>query len=261
MPTSTSASATRWRAAVARLLYRVRIGYVDEAALARIDPKSTLVFVMNHRSNMDYVLVAFLAAERVTLSYAVGEWARIWPLQQLVRAMGAFFVRRNSGDALYRTVLARYVHMATEAGVTQAVFPEGGLTVDGKLRPPKYRPARLHAEELRRARRRRSGATSSSSRSASTTTACWKTAASCSSCIRERPRAGPAAGAEDGAGLQSAQSLAGACRAAGTASATPASISARRCRCAPGAANTASHFPALADDGAPRRRWCRSPSA
>jgi glycerol-3-phosphate O-acyltransferase len=123
---------------LARLLYRVRIGYVDEAALARIEPKSTLVFVMNHRSNMDYILVAFLAAERVTLSYAVGEWARVWPLQQLVRAMGAFFVRRNSGDALYRTVLARYVHMATEAGVTQAVFPEGGLTVDGRLRPPKY---------------------------------------------------------------------------------------------------------------------------
>ena len=122
----------------ARLLYRVRIGYVDEAALASIKPDSTLVFVMNHRSNMDYVLVAFLAAERVTLSYAVGEWARIWPLQQLVRAMGAFFVRRNSGDALYRTVLSRYVQMATAAGVTQAVFPEGGLTVDGRLRPPKY---------------------------------------------------------------------------------------------------------------------------
>ncbi len=81
---------------LARMLYRVRIGYVDEAALAGINPKSTLVFVMNHRSNMDYVLVAFLAAERVTLSYAVGEWARIWPLQQLVRAMGAFFVRRTA---------------------------------------------------------------------------------------------------------------------------------------------------------------------
>ena len=124
--------------ATAKALYRVRIGYVDEAALARIDPKSTIVFVINHRSNMDYILVAFLAAERATLSFAVGEWARIWPLQQLVRAMGAFFVRRNSGDALYRTVLARYVQMASEAGVTQAVFPEGGLTVDGRLRQPKF---------------------------------------------------------------------------------------------------------------------------
>ncbi len=124
--------------AAARALYRVRIGFVDEAALARVDPKSTIVFVINHRSNMDYVLVAFLAAERATLSFAVGEWARIWPLQQLIRAMGAYFVRRNSGDALYRTVLSRYVQMASEAGVTQAVFPEGGLTVDGRLRPPKF---------------------------------------------------------------------------------------------------------------------------
>ncbi len=121
----------------ARALYRVRIGHVAEPALAAIDPRSTLVFVMNHRSNMDYILVAFLAAERAALSYAVGEWARIWPLQQLVRAMGGFFVRRNSGDPLYRTVLARYVQMATEAGVIQAVFPEGGLTLDGRLRPPK----------------------------------------------------------------------------------------------------------------------------
>ena len=123
---------------VAKLLYRVRIGYVDEAALARVEPDAAIVFVMNHRSNMDYVLVAFLAAERVALSYAVGEWARIWPLQQLIHAMGAYFVRRNSGDALYRSVLARYVQMATAAGVTQAVFPEGGLTVDGRLRPPKF---------------------------------------------------------------------------------------------------------------------------
>src|SRR6185503_6522906 len=38
----------------ARFLYRVRLGYTDGAALAAINPKSTVVFVMNHRSNMDY---------------------------------------------------------------------------------------------------------------------------------------------------------------------------------------------------------------
>lgn len=124
--------------AIAKLLYRVRIGFADEDALHRIAPKSTLVFVMNHRSNMDYILVSFLAAERVTLSYAVGEWARVWGLQQLIRAMGAFFVQRDSGDPLYRVVLSRYVQMATEGGVTQAVFPEGGLTIDGKLRRPRF---------------------------------------------------------------------------------------------------------------------------
>ncbi|MGB8856422.1 MAG: 1-acyl-sn-glycerol-3-phosphate acyltransferase [Burkholderiales bacterium] len=121
----------------ARFVYRVRLGYTDSESLARINPKSTVVFVMNHRSNMDYILVSFLTAERVALSYAVGEWARIWPLQGLIRAMGAYFVRRNSGDSLYRMVLQRYVQLATEGGVPQAVYPEGGLTIDGKLRAPK----------------------------------------------------------------------------------------------------------------------------
>jgi glycerol-3-phosphate O-acyltransferase len=122
---------------LAKLLYRVRLGYTDTRALAAVNPKSSIVFVMNHRSNMDYVLVAFLAAERVAVSYAVGEWARIWPLQQLIRSMGAYFVRRNSGDSLYRMVLQRYVQMAVEAGVPQAVYPEGGLSADGRLRPPR----------------------------------------------------------------------------------------------------------------------------
>lgn len=126
--------ATRW---LSRALYRVRLGYVDETALKSIDPEATVVFVMNHRSNMDYILVTYLAASRSALSYAVGEWARVWPLKQLIRSMGAYFIRRKSRNQLYRRVLARYVQMATEAGVAQAVFPEGGLSRDGKLKPAK----------------------------------------------------------------------------------------------------------------------------
>ena len=124
----------RW---LGRSLYRVRLGYSDEEGLAALDPNATVVFLINHRSNMDYILVSYLAAEKAALSYAVGEWARIWPLQTLIRAMGAYFVRRNSKNPLYRKVLERYVAMATAAGVTQAVFPEGGLSREGTLRPPK----------------------------------------------------------------------------------------------------------------------------
>ncbi|HYM48663.1 MAG TPA: hypothetical protein VES91_09280, partial [Burkholderiaceae bacterium] len=47
-------------------------------------------------------------------------------------------VRRGSGNELYRRVLERYIGMATESGVTQAVYPEGGLTRDGRLREPKF---------------------------------------------------------------------------------------------------------------------------
>ena len=122
---------------IVRLLYRVRIGFSADEELKRIDPDASVVFVMNHRSNMDYLLVSFLVAEKTALSYAVGEWAKIWPLQTLIRAMGAYFVRRKSGNPLYRRVLERYIHMATAEGVCQAVFPEGGLSRDGRLQPPK----------------------------------------------------------------------------------------------------------------------------
>jgi glycerol-3-phosphate O-acyltransferase len=122
---------------IARALYRVRLGYIDSEGIARIDPDATVVLVMNHRSNMDYILAGFMAAEQAALSYAVGEWARVWPLSHLIRAMGAYFVRRNSGDELYRRVLERYIAMATEAGVPQAVYPEGGLSRDGRMREPR----------------------------------------------------------------------------------------------------------------------------
>ena len=122
---------------IARALYRVRLGYIDSAGIAKIGADATVVLVMNHRSNMDYILAAFLAADQAALSYAVGEWARIWPLSALIRAMGAYFVRRNSGDELYRRVLERYIAMATEAGVPQAVFPEGGLSRDGLMGEPR----------------------------------------------------------------------------------------------------------------------------
>jgi glycerol-3-phosphate O-acyltransferase len=106
--------------------------------MAGIDRDATVVFVMNHRSNMDYVLVTWLAAERSALSYAVGEWARVWPLSLLIKAMGAFFIRRRERDRLYGRVLARYVGMATDGGVTQAVFPEGRLSLDGAPLTPRH---------------------------------------------------------------------------------------------------------------------------
>ncbi len=118
-------------------MYRVRLGHVAETALQDVDQEATMIFVINHRSNIDYFLVTYLAAERSALSYAVGEWARVWPLSRLIKAMGAYFIRRKSRGNLYRKVLARYVRLATDAGVMQAVFPEGGLSLDGALAAPR----------------------------------------------------------------------------------------------------------------------------
>jgi glycerol-3-phosphate O-acyltransferase len=120
-----------------RMVYRVRTGFADAAGYQRIKPRSSLVFIMNHRSNMDYLLLLYLSLKRMALSFAVGEWARVWPLRPLMKSMGAFFIRRGSQNPLYRAVLARYVQMAAESGLVQAIYPEGRLSRDGKLAEPK----------------------------------------------------------------------------------------------------------------------------
>lgn len=120
----------RW---LSQSLYNVRIGTTAEDPLDAVAPDAAVVFVMNHRSNMDYVLVTHLVSSSSALSYAVGEWARIWPMSWLIRAMGAYFIQRGKRGPIYRRVLARYVQLATAGGVTQAVFPEGGLSLDGRM--------------------------------------------------------------------------------------------------------------------------------
>lgn len=129
--------ATRAARFLSKTVYQVQMGRLDDAALRGLDANATVVFVMNHRSNMDYVLVTYLAADRLALSYAVGEWAQVWPLSRLIRAMGAYFIRRRSRNDLYRKVLAAYVRHSTRGGSTQAMFPEGGLSLDGAPAAPR----------------------------------------------------------------------------------------------------------------------------
>jgi glycerol-3-phosphate O-acyltransferase len=120
-------------ALVCRSLYDVR----RSGAVPELTADVTTIFVMNHRSNMDYVILSHLTADRQVVSYAAGEWARYGILGDFVRANGSFFVRRGSGERLYRRVLQLFVRSAVEGGMTMAVFPEGGLTRDGRPREPR----------------------------------------------------------------------------------------------------------------------------
>ncbi|HEY2375820.1 MAG TPA: 1-acyl-sn-glycerol-3-phosphate acyltransferase [Gemmatimonadaceae bacterium] len=119
------------------LFYKVSVEYADRARQEQLPRDAVLVYLMNHRSNADYVLVSYALAGDVAISYAVGEWARAFPLEHLFKAFGSYFVRRRYREALYHAVLERYVQLITRQGVTQGIFLEGGLTKDGKLRPPK----------------------------------------------------------------------------------------------------------------------------
>jgi glycerol-3-phosphate O-acyltransferase len=123
--------------AALNLFYKPTVRIRDPGAFARLPRESIVVYLMNHRSNADYVLAGYGLAGQVAISYAVGEWARVFPLEYLFKSFGSYFIRRRYREPLYHTVLERYVQLITRNGVTQGIFPEGGLTRDGKLRPAK----------------------------------------------------------------------------------------------------------------------------
>ena len=123
--------------ALLNFFYRVSAEYVTPAAAAELPRDSIVIYLMNHRSNADYVLVGYVLSGRVAISYAVGEWARAFPLEYIFKSFGSYFIRRRYREPLYHTVLEKYVQLVTRNGVTQGIFPEGGLSRDGRLAPAK----------------------------------------------------------------------------------------------------------------------------
>jgi glycerol-3-phosphate O-acyltransferase len=108
-----------------------------EAQSARVPDGAVRVYVINHRSNTHSVVLSYGLLRRIALSYAVGEWALVWPLHSLFRAFGSYFVRRGEKDPLYHKVLERFLQLLAGHGGVTGFFIEGGLSRDGALRPAK----------------------------------------------------------------------------------------------------------------------------
>jgi glycerol-3-phosphate O-acyltransferase len=108
-----------------------------EKQLQKIPPGAIRVYVINHRANLDPMVLAYQLLRHVPMSYAVGEWALVWPLHTLFRSFGSYFVRRGEKDPLYHAVLERFVQLLAGNGAVTGFFPEGGLTRDGALRKPR----------------------------------------------------------------------------------------------------------------------------
>src|SRR3954468_14915598 len=113
--------------------YKVSAEYAGRSSQGTLPRDAIVIYLMNHRSNADYVLVGYVLSGQVAISYAVGEWARTFPLEYIFKSFGAYFIRRKYREKLYHTVLERYVQLITRNGVTQGIFLEGGLSRDGRL--------------------------------------------------------------------------------------------------------------------------------
>jgi glycerol-3-phosphate O-acyltransferase len=99
-----------------------------------------VVYLPAHRSHMDYLLVSYVLYQQglVPPHVAAGINLNFWPVGNLIRRLGGFYLRRKfGGNKLYSTVFRAYVDWLMLRGYSMQFFPEGGRSRTGRLLSPK----------------------------------------------------------------------------------------------------------------------------
>lgn len=123
-----------WR----RLYDRVEVHHGDE--LAKAAPGKGLVYLPNHRSHIDYLLLSYLVSAQGLAPPHIAAGANLnFPIVgPLLRRGGAFFLRRSfKGEPLYAAVFREYLHTMLVKGFPIAYFIEGGRSRSGRTLAPK----------------------------------------------------------------------------------------------------------------------------
>ena len=116
---------------------------VDEEGLARLRAAmkdGTLILLPSHKSHLDYIFIihVFLRNHLPLPVVAAGDNLAFFPVGQIFRRGGAFFIRRNfHGDRLYGAVVDAYMRRLIMDGWSLEFFLEGGRSRTGKLLSPK----------------------------------------------------------------------------------------------------------------------------
>lgn len=127
----------RWLARAYKLDYRES----EVETLKRLNRESALIFLPNHRSYLDpLVLRSALEQHGFPPNNVLGGAnLALWPLSTIGQRNGIVFIRREfRDDHLYRAVLKRYLAHLIEHRRNLEWYIEGGRTRTGKLRPPRY---------------------------------------------------------------------------------------------------------------------------
>ena len=143
-----------------RRLYRRGYGRLiyDEAEIAnvaRIAQRDPVVFLPTHKSNLDHLVLQYALHEYglPPNHTAGGINMNFFPIGQLVRRSGVFFIRRTfKDDELYKHVLRSYIDYLIEKRFPLEWYIEGGRSRSGKLLPPRFGMLAYVADAFRRAR-------------------------------------------------------------------------------------------------------------
>ncbi|MCL4799271.1 MAG: glycerol-3-phosphate 1-O-acyltransferase PlsB [Burkholderiales bacterium] len=123
-----------WR----RLYESVVILHAEE--IAKAAPGKGIVYLPNHRSHIDYLLLSYFVYKKGLAPPHVAAGANLdFPVVgPVLRRGGAFFLRRSfKGEPLYAAVFREYMHTMLAKGFPIAYFVEGGRSRSGRTLSPK----------------------------------------------------------------------------------------------------------------------------
>jgi len=120
-----------------RLFASIEVSGIEKVAdYAKRHP---LVLVPSHRSYFDFIIISqqFYSRHLVPPHIAARENMAFGPFGFLWRRCGAFFLRRDFDDPLYKEVFRSYVGYLVREGFTQEFFIEGARSRTGKTLTPR----------------------------------------------------------------------------------------------------------------------------
>ena len=107
--------------------------------LLELGKTHTLIYVPNHRSHIDYLILSYLLfMEGIAIpNIAAGENLNLPIVGALLRRCGAFFIRRHFRDDLeYRNILSDYIALLLDQGQSIEFFIEGTRSRSGWMLEP-----------------------------------------------------------------------------------------------------------------------------
>ena len=109
--------------------------------IAALEERHPVVFLPTHKSNLDHLVLQYALHEHglPPNHTAGGINMNFFPLGQLVRRSGVFFIRRTFRDnPVYKHVLSHYIDYLIEKRFPLEWYIEGGRSRSGKLLPPRF---------------------------------------------------------------------------------------------------------------------------
>lgn len=93
----------------------------------------------NHRSVFDFMILSYILVKETTFMPIIlaADVFNTFPLGQIFRKFGAYFVRRKVDNALYSLVFKYYVMMISKCELIHMFFIEGGRNKTGGYSQPK----------------------------------------------------------------------------------------------------------------------------